>query len=175
MVGLFLLESGNKPKSLNTPIIFTFLMKHHKFFARKSDEAAIELLGRLLIRTTDKGATAGRIIQTGAYEGGNETPSRAGMKYAPGTIFLMPYRGSYLLNIATDREGYPSCVEIRQVAYHDKIIDGSGAITKHLGIEGLDGILLGEKLQIAGEPVERANVKRVKGNADNCLGYYLIR
>ena len=151
-------------------------MNYKKFFDRKVEEVAMDLLGRQLLRVTEKGGTSGRIVQTGAYEVGRETKSREGMKYAPGTIFLMPYRGSNLLNIATDKGGYPSCVEIRQIAFHDKVIDGSGAVTKALGIEpDLDGILLGEELQIIGEPVGRSQIKKIKGEADNCLGYYSIK
>ena len=149
-------------------------MDYRKFFRRDSDEVAMDLLGRLLVRTTKKGATAGRIIQVGAYEEG-VTPSREGMFYAPGRIFLMPYRGAHLLNVATDKEDYPSCVEIREIAFHDKIIKGSGLITKAFDLENLDGILLGGELQIIGKPVQKSKVKRINGNSDNCLGYFLIK
>ena len=151
-------------------------MNYRKFFGRKSEEVAKDLLGKLLLKTTDTGSTSGRIIQTGAYECGNETPSREGMKYAPGTLFLMPYRGSSLLNIATDERGFPSCVEIREIAFHDGKITGSGAVAKFFEIGAdLDGILLGDEIQIIGEPVDRSKVKKIHGAVDNCIGYFLIK
>ena len=151
-------------------------MDYPKFFGRGVEEVAKDLLDRLLVRDTEKGTTSGRIIEVGAYEGGKETKSREGMKYSPGKIFLMPYRGCHLLNIATDKAGYPSCVEIRKVAFHDKIIDGSGAVANFLNIDShLDGILLGQELKIAGESVPESRIKRVSGDSDNCLGYFLIK
>lgn len=150
-------------------------MDYKRFFNRKSEEVAKDLLGRFLIRNTAKGTTAGRIIETGAYEGGKETPSREGMKYAPGSIFLMPFRGNYFLNIATDKENYPSCVEIRKVAFHNKVVKGPGATTNYLNIKkNLDGILLGEELQISEDKVGE-KIKKVKTGPENCLGYFSIK
>ena len=98
------------------------------------------------------------------------------MKYSPGRIFLMPYRGAHLLNIAADRMGYPSCVEIREVAFHDEKITGSGAIANFFGIgPDLDGILIGEEIEILGRPVDASQIKRLKGDADNSIGYYLMK
>ncbi len=151
-------------------------MDYKRFFSHHAEEVARGLLGRLLVRNTEKGSTAARIIQTGAYEEGKETPSRNGMKYAPATIYLMPYRGSYLLNIATGRRGYSSCVEIRQIAFQNKIINGSGKITSFLDInQSLDGIVLGHELQILGRPVERSRTKKIAGESDNCIGYFLLK
>jgi 3-methyladenine DNA glycosylase Mpg len=151
-------------------------MDYGKFFRRESDEVARDLLGRLLIRNTERGATAGRITQIGAYEEGSEIPSREGMKYAPGRIFLMSHRGSHLLNISTEKKGYPSCVEIRQITFHDKIINGAGKVTTTFGITpDLDGLVLGKELQILGKPVEKSRIKRMKGDSDNCIGYFLIK
>jgi len=150
-------------------------MDYETFFRRKSEDVARELLGRQLVRNTDIGSTSVSIIEVGAYEGGNPTPSRAGMNYAPGTVFLMPFRGSQLLNIATDRRGFPSCVEIRAVAFHDRVVEGSGRITNLLDLEGLDGAVLGNELKIIGKPVDDSEVKKIKGDAENCLGYFLVK
>lgn len=151
-------------------------MNYRRFFSQHAEEVARGLLGRLLVRNTEKGSTAAKIIQTGAYEEGKETPSRNGMKYPPATIYLMPYRGSYLLNIATCRRNYPSCVEVRQIAFQDKIIDGSGKIANFLDIDSdLDGIVLGHELQIIGRPVERSRTKKITGDSENCIGYFLIK
>jgi len=150
-------------------------MDYRKFFSRDADIVAKDLLGRSLLRITEKGSTSGKIIETGAYIGGNETLSRKGMKYAPGTVFLMPYRNFCLLNIATSREGYASCVEIRQVALHNKVLKGSGKIANFFRItKDLDGILLGKEVQIIGEPEKESNIKRISGDSDNCIGYFLM-
>ena len=150
-------------------------MDYHKFFGRKADRVAKDLLGRSILRITNKGSTSARIVETGAYEEG-ETPSREGMKYSPGTIFLMSYRGTYLFNIATGKRGYPSCVEIREIALHDKKISGSGKVSKFFDIgSDLDGILLGEAIKIIGENVDKYKIKKVKGRSDNCIGYFFIK
>jgi 3-methyladenine DNA glycosylase Mpg len=150
-------------------------MNHKNFFARSSEEVAKDLLGRLIIRSTPTGTTSGRIIETGAYEGGSETPSRKGMKYSPGSIFLMPFRGNYFLNISTDRKDYASCVEIRKVDFNDRVVGGSGAVSSYLNIKkNLDGVLLGEELQISDDKTA-GKIKKIKEGSDNCLGYFSIR
>ena len=151
-------------------------MNYQRFFRRNADELSKELLGRLLVRNTDKVSIGGKITQIGAYEGGKETKPREGMKYSAGTIFLMPYRGCNLLNIATDKVGYPSCVEIREIAYDKKKIKGPGKISNILKIgEDLDGILLGKELEIHGKSVDTSKIKKISGTTDNCLGYFLIK
>jgi 3-methyladenine DNA glycosylase Mpg len=150
-------------------------MDYREFFGRESDEVAPELIGKLLIRKTKNGVLAARITGTGAYERGNETPSRGGMKYAPGTLFLMPFRGSRLFNIATDRAGFPSCVEIRNLRFNDKEINGSGAVTRFYDLNSeMDGVLFGEELQIEGRAADKDKVVRERGDAENCLGYFYL-
>jgi len=156
-------------------LFFINNMDYEQFFSRKAEVVARDLLGRALVRKTDKGITTGRILETAAYEYGSETPSRTGMKYSPGKIFLMPYRSFRMLNIATDKEGKPSCVEIRTLGLHNKIIRGSARIANHLGIgKNLDGILLGDELEITGESVKRTEIKVYKGGSDNCIGIYSL-
>ena len=150
-------------------------MNYRRFFGRRADEVARDLVGRLLVRNTEKGSTSARILEVGAYEGGKDIQARQGMLYAPGSIFLMPYRGGRLFNIATDRVMYPSCVEIRKVATHNKTIKGSCAVANFFLITpDLDGILLGEEIQILGEAVDKSKIIMAKGYAPNCLGYFLI-
>ena len=134
-------------------------MNYRQFFERKADIVAKDLLGRVLM--TSKGFT-GQIVQTGAYEGDYETsitPTRRGMLYVPGTIFLMRYRGSEMFNIATAGERFPSCVEIRQLASPDGRITGSGNITKYVGLDGTDGMPLKDLVQILGEPVGSSRIE----------------
>lgn len=151
-------------------------MDYKRFFSRNAEEVAKDLLGRLLVRTSEKGTTAGMITETGAYEGGSETRQRQGMKYAAGEIFLMPFRGHYFFNIATGKKDYPSCVEIRELDFYDRKVQGSGAIVNALCIsKNLDGKMLGEELQILGLSPEKIKIKRIKGKGDNCLGYFFAQ
>ena len=151
-------------------------MDYRRFFRRPAEEVARDLLGRYLVRETRDLTLVGRIIQTGAYEESSETPSREGMLYAPGKIFVMPFRGNHFLNIATDRSGKPSCVSIRQVALSDKVLDGPGKIGDFFGIELLDGLSFMDEFQLLGDSVDlRRTKKMVKGTSDNCLGYYSIK
>tara|TARA_Y100000034_G_scaffold136858_1_gene216439 strand:+ start:5237 stop:5704 length:468 start_codon:yes stop_codon:yes gene_type:complete len=151
-------------------------MDYARFFKRNPEEVARDLVGRSLIRNAETGSVSGKILETGAYRGGKETPSRSGMKYAPGTIFLMPFRGSLFLNIASEKEGFPSCVEIRKVAFFDEATTGPGAVTRYLALQNdLDGVILGDELEIEGRSSKNVVRSLSTGRSDNCLGYYLER
>ena len=41
-------------------------MDYSQFFSRNSKEVAQDLLGKMLVRKTERGITAGKILQTGA-------------------------------------------------------------------------------------------------------------
>ena len=153
-------------------------MDYSQFFGRDAEKVARDLVGRLLVKTTGREVTTGRILETGAYEGDKGTSSREGMLYAPGAIFLMSYRGTHLFNIATGQIGEPSCVEIRKVAIGTRSIKGSGKIANLFGITpDLDGILIGEvrELQILGDWVGSSELRRRSGQAGNCLGYFSVK
>lgn len=145
-----------------------------KFFNRNSEEVAQDLLGRIILRVSDRGASGAQISATGAYNGVNSITPRKGMNYTPGTIFLMPWRGSYLFNITTENEGSPSCVEVREISFHDRRIIGSGKITNELQLN-LDGVVLGNEVKIIGEAAGYNRIRKTKGVADNCLGYFKIK
>ena len=151
-------------------------MDYRRFFRRPAEEVAKDLLGRYLVRETRDLSLAGRIIQTGAYEEGTEIPSREGMLYTPGTIFVMPFRGSSFLNIATDRSEEPSCVLVRQVALNEGVLDGPGKVGDFFEIENLNGLLFENEFQLMGNSVDQRKIKRqVRGTSENCLGYYSIK
>ena len=153
-----------------------------EFFARKSTIVAQELLGRYVLR---EGMSA-RIMQTAAYEAGNMTPARKGMLYAPGTIFLMPFRGHTSFNIATDAMGKPSCVEIRAA----EIVHPGGKIevvetpyklarSLQLDLKGrsrknLDGQLIGDALRITGQQADQQQKVTRNQGSDNCVEIYKI-
>ncbi len=150
-------------------------MDYKALFGRSAEQVARDLIGRTIVRKLDEeNYVSGMITQTGAYEGGKETKAREGMEYAPGTIFLMPFRGKYLFNIATGEEGVPSCVEIRQIQTEDKEITGSGRVTKELSALGLDGKVLGKELRISVGGVRPGFIKNIPGIAENCIGYFLL-
>lgn len=148
-------------------------MDYNTFFGRKSEVVARELLGKKLSRAVKIGELSGTIAETGAYEGGDITSSRNGMLYRPGTLFLMPFRGYHLLNIATDREGFPSCVEIRKILVPGKQIEGSGAISRFFNMEDFNGVLLGDEVNVC-DNVDFENFEIVKreGGPKNCLGFF---
>jgi len=167
-----------------------------EFFARKAEEVARDLLSRSILRKLPNGEILDAlIVKTAAYEGGKITPTRNGMLYAPGTIFLMPYRGFTSLNIATDRSEFPSCVEIRSGALNWRTLTAPGdQIKEQITIEtpyklakelylsvkddapkghNLDNVLIGEKLWFEGERTnEEIKFIRPSEASDNCLGYY---
>lgn len=150
-------------------------MNYNAFFDRKSDIIAREILGKKISRVTSSGEITGTIAESGAYEGRKITPSREGMLYDPGTLFLMPFRGLKLLNITTGGEGYPSCIEIRKLWVPGREIKGPGAISKFLDLGGLEGTLLGNEVKILdGADSEGFSITRVKGKSENCLGYFLL-
>lgn len=151
-------------------------MNYKDFFARDPRTVARDLLGRTLVRATPQGEVRGKIIETGAYEAGDERPTRNGMSYAPGTIYVMPFRGNHFLNVATDRQGKASCVSIRGVELEHVVLDGPGKVGREFSVEFLDGELLGNELKIEGNavPVSQTEIKR-DGNSQNCLGYYQVK
>lgn len=148
-------------------------MDHESFFKQSAKEGARDLLGRLIIRMTDKGIYAAEIVETGAYVGGEMTDARIGMTYDAGRIFLMPHRGYHMLNIACG-ESEPACIEIREI--HDqKKIDGSAKIANYLTIPPtLDGKFLGTEsgLFISEEKFRKGKVAKETGIAGNCVGIY---
>jgi 3-methyladenine DNA glycosylase Mpg len=151
-------------------------MDYNAFFSRKSEEVAQDLLGRHIVRKIGDREIVAQILETGAYEGGKENASRKGMKYTPGTIFLMPFRGHYFFNIATDKVDYASCIDLRKILADERVVGGSAAITKFLGMPPtLDGVLFEKEMQIIGSPVARQNISIKQIGSDNCIGYFSIR
>jgi 3-methyladenine DNA glycosylase Mpg len=150
------------------------MVNYNEFFGRGARSVARDLLGRTISLLPNPGFH-GQILEVGAYEGSNESPSRKGMLYSPGTLFLMPFRGSEMFNISTDRKNETSCVELRRVDTPDGIISGPGAITNYFEIRGNDGVRFQDIFQLIGEPVGDSRIERVEGNSENCLGFYSIK
>jgi len=91
------------------------------FYARPAEEVARDLLGKVLVH----GSTAGMIVETEAYLGGDDlaahssrgiTPRTRVIFGPPGHAYVYFIYGRYdCLNLVTDREGHPGCVLLRAV------------------------------------------------------------
>lgn len=159
-------------------------MDQNQFFGRKPEAVAKDLLGRYLVRQiTGSRIVTATIAEVGAYSGDLNQPSRAGMNYAPGTLFMMPHRGYHLLNVATEREGTPSCIEIRAVdlgeAHQDiankKLVSGSARIANLFKVASFDGRPFNQVFRLGGSPVAKGKVTRTPGQSENCLGYFSLK
>ncbi|MBW2966368.1 DNA-3-methyladenine glycosylase, partial [Candidatus Woesearchaeota archaeon] len=97
-------------------------------YRKKAKEVAKELIGKKI----EANGLVAEIVETEAYEGGEQTARRGCMRLAPGQIGVMPYRGLHFLNIGTKEAGTPSCVLVRAVMIDDEIVDGPGRVGKRL-------------------------------------------
>jgi 3-methyladenine DNA glycosylase len=148
------------------------------FFARSALQVAKELAGKRLIRDANGSKIELVITEVSAHEGGTPIQARNGMNYAPGKIFLMPFRGRLFLNIATDHAGMPSCVFIKKGAditgERILLLDGPAKLTKHLRIlQKMDGDLLNSELYVDDSFVDPKLVAPgERGTAENCVGCF---
>lgn len=95
------------------------------FYARPSDEAAVDLLGKILVRRVDHDVMAAKIVEVEAYFGYDDPASHAcrGMTRRNAIMFGPPgfayvylnYGVHWLLNAVTESEGTAGAVLIRAV------------------------------------------------------------
>lgn len=94
------------------------------FYERDTLEVAQELLGKVLIRRTRDGVTAGRIVEAEAYLPEQDsachgvrgrTPSNAAMFGPAGRAYIYPIHAKYCFNTVTQQRGCPCAVLIRAV------------------------------------------------------------
>jgi len=99
---------------------------NREFFSRNTITVAKELLGKYLIRETEKGTIVGEIKEVEAYLGSedkachsykNKKTERTKVMYEkPGTLYIYLIYGMYhCLNVITEPEAIPCAVLIRQV------------------------------------------------------------
>ena len=110
------------------------------FYARQTTTVARELLGKLLVH----GRTAGRIVETEAYLGGDDRAAHSARGLTPRTrvIFGEPghayvyfiYGMHYCFNVVSGKKGEGEAVLIRSVRIDGEIVKGPGCVTKRLGI-----------------------------------------
>ncbi len=152
------------------------------FFNRPALIVAKELLGCFLVTKTAVGIERYMITETEAYIGPHDQASHAFkgrtkrtevMYQAPGTIYVYLIYGMYnMLNIVTNKEGYPAAVLIR--AIEDKEgnpIIGPGKLAKYLHIDrSMNTKMLGKEanlwIEIPSEPITRKIIKTPRVGID---------
>jgi len=96
------------------------------FFSRDTVEVGKDLLGRYLIKKTEKGEMIGKIAEVEAYLGSNDKACHAYnykktektkiMYMEPGTFYIYYIYGVYFcLNVITEPEGIPCAIFIRKM------------------------------------------------------------
>lgn len=97
-----------------------------EFFNRDTKKVAKDLIGRYLVRETNKGKMIGKITEVEAYAGPNDkachcydykkTERTKIMYKIPGTHYVYLIYGMYhCLNVVTEKEGMPCAVLIREL------------------------------------------------------------
>lgn len=114
----------------------------NEFFHRPCLAVARELVGKVLVRSTEQGEIRLRISETEAYCGENDTAchahkgrtKRTEVMYAEaGTLYIyLCYGIHWLMNIVTGEKDQPEAVLIRACLE----ACGPGKLTKRLGITG---------------------------------------
>ncbi|MFY9461717.1 MAG: DNA-3-methyladenine glycosylase [Candidatus Sungiibacteriota bacterium] len=119
-------------------------MRHiltRQFFDRPTLKVAKELLGKFLVRKVGRREIAGMITEVEAYVGQEDKASHASRGETPrcrvmfgeaGNWYLyFTYGMHWMLNIVTERKGYPAAVLIRGTSD----IYGPGRLTKFLHVD----------------------------------------
>ncbi len=119
-----------------------------KFFERRADVVAKELLGKILVRKINGKEFRGKIVETEAYFGEDDPASRASrgknkisemMWEGAGRILVYNVHMYKMLNFVTDKKGIPSAVLIRAIEplNFDLRCCGPGLLTSALKIDKL--------------------------------------
>lgn len=150
--------------------------------------AAKNSLGRTLCREYDGAIQRALVVETWAHQGyGKHTTNRDGINYGAGRVYIMSFRGHNALNIATGKEGEPSCVWIREVYPTEGLTSKEArspfTLTKAMHIDRtLDGLPIGgEGLWLEGEAAQESRIldltaaKKAEGELPtNCIGVYRL-
>ncbi len=115
------------------------------YFNRRTLTVARSLVGKYLVRQQRAGRVTGRIIEVEAYVGPHDkachaskgrTPRTDVLYGPPGTAYVYVIYGMYhMLNVVTEREGYPAAVLIRAIEVDGELIDGPGKLCRELMID----------------------------------------
>jgi DNA-3-methyladenine glycosylase len=95
------------------------------FYSRPTLEVLEDLIGMVLVRKSKDGLTSGVIVEAEAYTGEDDPPSyafvgktkRSEIMYGPpGRAFVhFTYGMHHMLNLVTEREGFPAAILVRAV------------------------------------------------------------
>lgn len=144
------------------------------FYSRETATVARELLSKMLVRLTDHGKIAARIIEVEAYKGSDDPASHAYngkttrnqlmFGKAGFTYIYFIYGNHYCLNVTTETEDIPGAVLIRaveitrgqEIARRNRkvkalkeLTNGPGKLTQALNItKALNGLDLTEKSEL---------------------------
>ncbi len=130
-----------------------------EFFARPTLVVAAELLGKIIVYNKGKERLGGRLVEAEAYIGEEDpachahrgkTPRNSIMYGPPGFLYVyFTYGNHYMLNLVTEKEGFPAAVLLRAmeplygieimqqnrgVADLPEIASGPGKLARALGI-----------------------------------------
>ena len=133
------------------------------FYQRPTLEIAPDLLGRYLVAADSQAQVGGRIVEVEAYIGEDDPACHAHrgrtmrndvMYGPPGRAYVyFTYGNHWMLNVVTEREGFPAAVLIRalepkigqhimcqrrRVTRDRDLTNGPGKLTAALGISGTD-------------------------------------
>jgi DNA-3-methyladenine glycosylase len=140
------------------------------FFARPTLTVAHDLLGMVLVHQAPTGLTSGRIVEVEAYVGEDDpachaapgpTTRNAPLYGPPGFAYVyLNYGLHFLMNVVTERRGFPAAVLIR-------------------ALEPLDGLALMRRRRVAnGAPPHRVTadtICRGPGNLTVAMGITLTQ
>jgi DNA-3-methyladenine glycosylase len=147
----------------------------HSFYNRPTLDVAVDLLGKIVIYKNSQVELGGRLVELEAYIGEDDpachafagkTPRNTIMYGPAGYLYVyFTYGNHYMLNIVTEREGFPAAVLLRgleplygieqmkrnrQVEKLTDIASGPGKLAKALAItteqKGLD--ITGSKIYL---------------------------
>jgi DNA-3-methyladenine glycosylase len=115
------------------------------FFNRPTLNVARALVGKYLLRETDTGTVAGKIIEVEAYVGPQDLACHASKGRTkrtdvlfgpPGQAYVYLIYGMYhCLNVVTEADGFPAAVLIRALEVEGQLIDGPGRLCRALAID----------------------------------------
>ena len=120
-----------------------------KFFSRRTDLVAIDLLGCILVRKIGNKKLSGKIVETEAYFGESDpashayrgvTPRNKIMFGKPGFAYVyFIYGNHHCLNFTTEREGRAGAVLIRAL----EPLEGIGLMKKNRGTNNIKNLTNG--------------------------------
>lgn len=114
-----------------------------QFFNRPTLKVAKELLGKFLVRKAGRKEIAGMITEVEAYVGPNDKASHASRGETARNRIMFGQAGNWyvyftygmhwMLNVVTERKGYPAAVLIRGISG----TYGPGRLTKFLHVDNI--------------------------------------